>query len=265
MRLKDKTAIITGGSRGLGKAIAKAYLNEGAVVIITARNQERLQATAEELCPLGRIEGISMDVSQFTAVQETMGSIIDKYGRVDILVNNAGIPSGPKGSGAMLYRQQPGTTTSGALLIDMTEEQFDSVIAVNLKGVFACAKAVAGHMIQRGCGRIINISSVTAHRGSFGQTNYAASKAGIISMTQTWAKELGRKGVTVNAVAPGYTATEMIGSAPGEVIGTVREKTPVKRLGTPEEMAAACVYIASDQAGFVNGAVLNIDGGIVLS
>ena len=264
MKLKDKVAVITGGSRGLGKAIARAYLEEGAVVIITARNQETLRATVEELSPLGRIEGISMDVSEFSSVQDTIGGIAEKYGRVDILVNNAGIPAGPRGSGAELYKQQAGPTTSGALLVDMTEEQFDRVITVNLKGVFACAKAAAGPMIERGYGRIINMSSVTAHNGSFGQTNYAATKAGIIAMTQTWAKELGKKGVTVNAVAPGYTATEMIGSAPAEVLDTIRERTPVNRLGRPEEMAAACVYLASDEAAFVNGAVLKIDGGIVL-
>lgn len=264
MKLIDRVAVITGGSRGLGKAIAKAYLTEGATVIITARNPERLRETEAELKPLGRIEGVPMDVSKFGAVQDAMARIIDRYGHVDILVNNAGIPSGSRGSGASLYKQQAGPSTSGALLVDMTEEQFDRVIAVNLKGVFACARAIAGHMTGRGYGRIINMSSVTAHNGSFGQTNYAATKAGIIVMTQTWAKELGNKGVTVNAVAPGYTATEMIGHAPAEVIGAIEERTPLKRLGTPEEMAAACVYLASDDGAFVNGAVLNIDGGIVL-
>ncbi|HYE68440.1 MAG TPA: beta-ketoacyl-ACP reductase [Anaerovoracaceae bacterium] len=245
MKLKDKVAVITGGSRGLGKAIAERFLEEGAVVIITATKEETLQKTAEELSKLGKIEGKRMNVSQFTEVQETMGSIIEKYGRVDILVNNAGI-------------------TADSQLINMTEEQFDSVIAVNLKGVFNCTKAVASKMAQNGYGRIINISSVTAHNGNFGQGNYTASKAGVIAMTQTWAKELGKKGITVNAVAPGYTLTEMVEAVPEKAIDAIKEKTPVRRLGKPEEIAAACVYLSSDEAAFVTGAVLKVDGGLVL-
>lgn len=245
MKLKDKIAVITGGSRGLGKAIAQKFLDEGAVVIITATKEETLRKTAEELSSLGRIEGFRMDVSKFAEVQETMGNIIEKYGRVDILVNNAGI-------------------TADAQLLKMTEEQFDSVIAVNLKGAFSCTKAVAGSMTENGYGRIINISSVTAHNGNFGQTNYVASKAGVIAMTQTWAKELGKKGITVNAVAPGYTLTEMVEAVPEKAIDAIKEKTPVKRLGKPEEIAAACVYLSSDEAAFVTGAVLKVDGGLVL-
>lgn len=264
MRLKDKVAVITGGSRGLGKSVAARFLEEGATVVITATDEVRLRGTADELSRLGAVEGVRMDVSQFGAVQQTMRNIIERYGRVDILVNNAGIPSGERGSGAYLLTKQATTSTSGALLVDMTEEQFDRVLTVNLKGVFACAKAVAGHMVTRGYGRIINMSSITAHNGSFGQTNYAASKAAIISMTQTWAKELGPQGITVNAVAPGYTMTEMIGSASGQILDIIRERTPLKRLGTPEEMAAACAYLASDEAAFVNGAVLKVDGGLVL-
>ncbi len=186
-----------------------------------------------------------MNVSRFNEVQDTMKSIIEKYGRVDILINNAGI-------------------TADAQLINMMEDQFDSVIAVNLKGVFNCTKAVAGKMIEHGYGRIINISSVTAHNGNFGQTNYTASKAGVIAMTQTWAKELGKKGITVNAVAPGYTLTEMVEAVPEKAIEAIKEKTPVKRLGRPEEIAGACAYLSSDEAAFVTGAVLKIDGGLVL-
>lgn len=245
MKLKDRVAVITGGSRGLGKAIARRFLEEGAVVVITATKEDTLRRTAEELSALGRIEGVVMNVSQFADVQEKIAGIIEKYGRVDILVNNAGI-------------------TADAQLLKMTEEQFDSVIAVNLKGVFSCAKAVAGRMAEQGFGRIINISSVTAHNGNFGQTNYTASKAGVIAMTQTWAKELGRKGITVNAVAPGYTLTEMVEAVPEKVIEAIKEKTPVKRIGKPEEIAAACVYLSSDEAAFVTGAVLKVDGGLVL-
>jgi Dehydrogenases with different specificities (related to short-chain alcohol dehydrogenases) len=245
MKLKGKVAVITGGSRGLGKAIARQFLEEGAVVVITATREEKLRETENELRGFGRIEGILMNVSKYDEVQLAMAGIIDKYGRVDILINNAGI-------------------TSDAQLVRMTEEQFDSVIAVNLKGVFNCTKAAAAQMIENGYGRIINISSVTAHNGNFGQTNYTASKAGVIAMTQTWAKELGKKGITVNAVAPGYTLTEMVEAVPEKAIDAIKEKTPVKRLGKPEEIAAACVYLSSDEAAFVTGAVLKVDGGLVL-
>jgi len=245
MKLKGKVAVITGGSRGLGKAIAQRFLEEGAVVIITATKENKLRETAEELSRMGSIEGILMNVSQFNDVQKTMGYIFEKYGKVDILVNNAGI-------------------TADSQLVNMTEDQFDSVIAVNLKGVFNCAKAAAVKMIESGYGRIINISSVTAHNGNFGQTNYTASKAGVIAMTQTWAKELGKRGITVNAVAPGYTLTEMVEAVPEKAIDAIKEKTPVKRLGKPEEIAAACVYLSSDEAAFVTGAVLKVDGGLVL-
>jgi 3-oxoacyl-[acyl-carrier protein] reductase len=245
MRLKDKVAVITGGSRGLGKAIARRFLEEGAAVVITDTQEDRLYRTAEELSGLGRIESAVMDVSRFDDVQKIIRGITDKYGRVDILVNNAGI-------------------TADSQLVNMTEEQFDSVIAVNLKGVFNCAKAAAPQMIENGYGRIINISSVSAHNGNFGQTNYAASKAGVIAMTQTWARELGRKGVTVNAVAPGYILTEMVEAVPGKVREMIQGKTPVGRLGKPEEIAAACAYLSSDEAAFVTGAVLRIDGGLTL-
>ena len=245
MRLKDKVVVVTGGSRGLGKAMAERFLKEGAVVIITATREETVRPATEELSSLGQIEGIPMNVSNFEVVQETLAGVIEKYGRIDVLVNNAGI-------------------TADSLFVKMTEEQFDKVMTVNVKGVFACTKAVVGSMIEKGFGRIINITSVTGHNGSFGQSNYAASKAAVVAMTQTWAKELGKKGITVNAVAPGYTLTEMVQAVPEKVLDKIRDKTPVNRLGKPEEIAAACVYIASDEAGFVNGAELNIDGGLVL-
>ena len=245
MKLKDRVAVITGGARGLGRAIAERFIAEGAAVVITDINGESVIKTAEELSPMGEIEGVIMDVSQLEGVRRAMDGIMKKYGRIDVLVNNAGI-------------------TADAQLVNMTEEQFDSVIAVNLKGVFCCTKAVVQSMIEKGNGRIINIASVTAHNGNFGQTNYAATKAGVVSMTQTWAKELGKKGITVNAVAPGYIATEMVAKVPEKILDAITDKTPVKRLGRPGEIAAACVYLASDEADFVNGAVLNVDGGLVL-
>ena len=195
MKLADKVALITGGARGLGKSIARRYLQEGAIVIIADVSADNLDLTVLELKLLGTIEGYKMDVTNLTEVLSVTDKIIGKFGKIDILVNNAGI-------------------TADAQLLKMTEEQFDGVIAVNLKGVFNCAKAVAPYMVEAGCGCIINTTSVVANNGNFGQTNYAASKAGVIAMTKTWAKELGKKGVTVNAVAPGYTLTEMVKKVP---------------------------------------------------
>ncbi len=245
MKLKDKIAVITGGSRGLGKAMAKRFLEEGATVIITATREDTVRPAVEELSSLGTIDGFPVNVAQFDAVQTTMAAIIEKYGHVDILINNAGI-------------------TADAQIAKMTEDQFDKVMAVNVKGVFNCTRAVVGQMAERGYGRIINITSVTGHNGSFGQSNYAGSKGAVVAMTKTWAKELGKKGVTVNAVAPGYTLTEMMDTVPEKVLDMIKEKTPVRRLGKPEEIAAACLYLASDEAAFVNGTELNIDGGLVL-
>jgi 3-oxoacyl-[acyl-carrier protein] reductase len=167
------------------------------------------------------------------------------FGRLDILVNNAGI-------------------TSDNQLYKMTEEQWDNVIAVNLKGVFNCAQAAAGVMMEQGSGVILNASSVVGIYGNFGQTNYAATKWGVIGMTKTWAKELGRKGIRVNAVAPGFILTPMTEKMPEKVLDMMKDKAPIKRLGTPEDIANAYAFLASDEASFITGAVLSVDGGIVL-
>ena len=168
----------------------------------------------------------------------------EQFGRIDILINNAGI-------------------TRDATLAKMTEEQFDTVLQVNLKGVFNCAQAVMPFMIEAGYGRIVNTSSVVALYGNFGQTNYVATKSAVIGMTKVWARELGRKGITVNAVAPGFIATEMVNSVPEKVLTMIKERTPLQRLGEPVEIARAYLFLASDEASFVNGAVLSVDGGMV--
>ena len=245
MKLKNKTAVVTGAARGLGRAIAQRLLEEGARVIITDINAESLGRAVNELKAYGDASSVIMDVTNFEEVQSSFADIINRFGRIDILVNNAGI-------------------TADAQLKNMTEQQFDSVIAVNMKGVFACTRAVVNHMIENGYGKIISIASVTAHNGNFGQTNYAATKAAVVSMTQTWAKELAKYGINANAVAPGYTATEMVQKVPEKVLDSIKSKTPSRRLGKPEEIAAACAYLASDEAAFVNGAVLKIDGGLAL-
>jgi 3-oxoacyl-[acyl-carrier protein] reductase len=174
-----------------------------------------------------------------------VAATIEKYGKVDVLVNNAGI-------------------TADATLAKMTEEQWDRVININLKGVFNCTQAVIPHMVQQGAGRVLTASSVVGIYGNFGQTNYAATKWGVIGMTKTWAKELGAKGLRFNAVAPGFIATEMVAKMPEKVVTMLKEKAPVKRLGTVEDVAACYLFLASDEADFINGAVLSVDGGVTL-
>jgi 3-oxoacyl-[acyl-carrier protein] reductase len=245
MRLENKVALITGAARGIGYETARKFIDEGATVIIADINGEAVKTSAAELSKSGRAEGVILDVTNFASVHQTVDRLIQSYEHIDILFNNAGI-------------------TADAQLVKMTEEQFDRVIAVNLKGVFNCAHAVAPHMIQHGFGRIINMSSIVAHNGNFGQTNYVATKAAVIGMTKTWARELGPKGIKVNAVAPGFTLTEMIKSVPEKILTSLSEKTPVRRLGEPGEIADAVLFLASEEASYINGTVICVDGGLTL-
>lgn len=245
MRLQDKVAIITGGANGIGKATAQRFLCEGARVIICDLFQEALDEAVSLLAAFGDIAAYAVDVTDEKKVCEMIKDIAEKYGKIDILVNNAGI-------------------TSDAQLLKMSSEQFDKVINVNLKGVFLCTKAVAPHMISNGSGRIINAASVVGLYGNFGQTNYAATKAGLIGMTKTWAKELGRKNICVNAVAPGFILTDMVKKMPEEVLSMMRAKTPMQRLGTTEEVANVYLFLASDEASYVNGTTISVDGAITL-
>lgn len=246
MRLKDKVTIITGGGRGIGKASVYKFCYEGAKVIIWDVTDDDCNNIVKNLSFKGyEIEFQYTDVTNFTMVSENAKNIFDKYGHIDVLINNAGI-------------------NKDATLLKMTPEQWKQVIDVNLTGVFNCTKAIAPYMIEKGKGKIINTSSVVALYGNFGQTNYVATKSGIIGMTKVWARELGRKGINVNAVAPGFIETEMVKSMPEKILEMMREKTPLGRLGKPEDIANAYLFLASDESDFINGAILSVDGGITL-
>ena len=237
--------MVTGSSRGIGNAIAKKYLEEGAKVILIDRDEEGVKKSIEDMKQYGDAVGYAMDVTDRARIAEVFESVVKDHGTLDILVNNAGI-------------------TQDAQMYKMTEEQWDSVINVNLKGVFNCAQEAVKIMREKKSGAIINISSVVGLYGNFGQVNYAATKSGVIGMTKSLAKEVGRKNVTVNAVAPGFIMTEMTEKMPEKVLDMMKEKAPLGRLGMPEDIANACLFLASDEASFVTGTVLSVDGGVVL-
>jgi 3-oxoacyl-[acyl-carrier protein] reductase len=244
--LEGKIAIITGGSSGLGKATMEKFASLGATVINWDINKERGETLVAEF----KVKGYnayyySVNTSSMEAVQAAADDIISNLGKIDILVNNAGI-------------------TRDATLAKMSVDQWQQVIDINLTGVFNCTRAVVPFMIDKGYGRIISISSVVGLYGNFGQTNYAAAKAGVIAMTQTWAKELGRKGIHANAVAPGFIHTEILNAMPEDVLEKMRAKVPVQRLGKPEDIANINAFLASDQADYINGATISVDGGITL-
>ncbi|MDA3942433.1 MAG: beta-ketoacyl-ACP reductase [Bacteroidetes bacterium] len=245
-KLANKVAIITGGADGLGKAAVTRFAQEGAVVAIWDLNAEKGIKLSDSLKDQGfDVSFQQVNTADFVAVEAAAKRLYEQKGQIDILINNAGI-------------------TRDSTLKKMTPESWQQVIDVNLTGVFNCTKVVASYMTEAKYGRIINTSSVVALYGNFGQTNYVASKAALIGMTKTLSKELGRKGITVNAVAPGFIATDMVAQMPENVLQGMRDKTPVGRLGRPEEIAAAYLFLASDEAAFINGIVLSVDGGITL-
>ncbi len=252
MRLEKKIALITGGAAGIGKATTKRFVQEGAKVFICDVDEQSGHDTAAELgvnCNFSTV-----DVSDRQNAQEWVEQIIAEAGQVDILVNNAGILRD-----ATLVKVK-----NGELVKQMSEEVFDSVISVNLKGVFNCTQAVAPYMIRQSSGSIINASSVVGLDGNFGQTNYVASKAGVVGMTKVWARELGRYNIRVNAVAPGMILTEMLLSMPEDALESFKQRASIKRLGTPEEVANLYLFLASDEASYVSGEVVRVDGGLVV-
>ncbi|MEZ4888112.1 MAG: 3-oxoacyl-ACP reductase FabG [Chitinophagales bacterium] len=245
-RLQNKVAIITGGAQGIGKATTEKFLNEGASVAIWDINQEKGQMVAEYLAGEGReVRFYRVNTVDLEQVHQAAQAVFEDFGRIDILVNNAGI-------------------TRDTSLKNMSSLQWQQVIDVNLTGVFNCTKAIYPYLAEQGSGRILNAASVVAHYGNFGQTNYVASKAGVIGMTKVWAREFGRKGITVNTVAPGFVNTEMVETVPEKIIDELKGKTPLGRLGEAEDIANAYLFLASDEAAFITGAVLNVDGGLVL-
>jgi len=246
--LEDRVAIVTGGSRGIGRAIATELARRGAAVVVNYRQDGEAAAAvvAEIESAGGRAVGFQADVSELTQAQALVEAAIQTYGRLDILVNNAG-------------------TTRDQVILMMSEEDWDTVIRVNLKSLYNTCKAAARPMVRQRSGRIINITSVVGIAGQGGQTNYAAAKAGVIGFTKSLAKELGPRGITVNAVAPGLIPTDLTANLPEELRQKAIEQTPLRRLGRAEEIAWAVAFLASDEAAFITGVTLPVDGGLVMS
>lgn len=246
MRLQGKVAIVTGSSRGIGKETLLKFAKEGAKVVVCDISLESCQEVADEAKKLGaEALAFKVDVTNRAEIDDMVAKVKATWGRIDVLVNNAGI-------------------TADAMLKKMTEDMFDRVININLKGVYNCAQAVLETMTEQNSGVILNATSVVGLYGNVGQTNYAAAKWGVIGMTKTWAKELGRKGIRVNAVAPGFIRTPMTENMKPEVLKMMEEKTPMQRLGESEDIANAYLFLASDEAAYVTGTVLSVDGGLVL-
>ncbi|NNJ10158.1 beta-ketoacyl-ACP reductase [Chloroflexales bacterium ZM16-3] len=245
MRLVNKVAFVTGGGQGIGRMTALTFAREGAKVVVADINMTAAQAVADEIIKAdGEARAVFLDAGRTESVEVAMRSAAEWAGGIDILVNNAGI-------------------TRDARMQKMTEDQWDAVLNVNLKGVWLCSKYAAPYMIARGGGAILNAASVVALYGNFGQSNYVAAKAGVIGMTKTWARELGPSGIRVNAVAPGFIQTDMIATVPDKVIESMKERTPMRRIGYAEDIANAYLFLASDEASFITATVLSVDGGLM--
>ncbi|MHC4610313.1 MAG: 3-oxoacyl-ACP reductase FabG, partial [Planctomycetota bacterium] len=253
--LAGKVVIVTGGAAGIGRATALRFAAEGARVAIWDVSREAAAELIGEIeAAGGKGHSATVDVTDGTAVEAAVSEVAGRWGGIDVLVNNAGILRD-----AQLVKWKDGEVVS-----TMSEEAFDAVIGVNLRGVFLCTRAVVPEMIRGGGGVILSASSVVGLYGNFGQTNYAATKAGVINMTRSWARELGRYNIRVNAVAPGFVATEILQSMPQKVLDGMVGHTPLRRMGTPEEIAEVYLWLASDAASYVHGAVLSVDGGLVV-
>jgi 3-oxoacyl-[acyl-carrier protein] reductase len=253
MRTSDRVIVVTGGAAGIGRAVAHRFARAGNRV--ACWDVADAPELAAELQAAGAADALAMqvDVTRREAVDDATAAVLARWSRYDVLINNAGILRD-----AQLVKWKDGDVSA---LMD--DDAFDAVLAVNFKGVFLCARAAVPHMIRQGGGAIVNASSVVGLYGNFGQTNYAATKSAVITMTRTWARELGKFGIRVNAVAPGFIATEMVRAMPPKILDGMIGHTPLGRMGTPEEVAEAYFWLASDAASYVHGIVLSVDGGLV--
>jgi len=246
MRLRDNVAIITGAGQGIGQATAVKFAKEGAKVVACDINKTSVEGTVDLITEAGfDAIGFVVDVTDKDSIAAMVEGVMAKWGRIDTLVNNAGI-------------------VEDAQFKKMSEDQFDRVIDVNLKGVYNCTKAVVEIMLTQNSGCILNASSIVGIYGNFGQTNYAATKFGVIGMVKTWARELGRKGIRANAICPGFIETPILATIPDKVIKMMEEKVPMGRLGKPEEIANTYAWLASDEASYINGAVIEVSGGCTI-
>ena len=249
-----RVAVVTGGGSGIGRATALLFADNGYAVAIWDMSEQAGHDTLQAITAAGGVAVFHrVDVSQASSTVEAAAAVRAQFGRVDVLINNAGIVRD-----AQLVKVR-----DGKVVAQMSEEQFDAVVNVNLKGVFNCTQSVVPAMIEQRYGRIVSTSSVVGLYGNFGQTNYVAAKAGVIGMTKVWARELGKYNITANAVAPGFIATEMVKSIPEKVMQHMIEHTPVGRVGQPEDIARAYLFLADERSSFITGAVLSVDGGSV--
>jgi 3-oxoacyl-[acyl-carrier protein] reductase len=245
-KLKNKVSIITGAANGIGFATAQKFANEGAIVIVCDLNEDQVATAVQEIqTTTTTVDGFVMNVTNRLEVDAVTEAVIKKYGRIDVLINNAGI-------------------TKDARLVNMTEQQFDAVIDVNLKGVFNCTQSVVPNMLANQKGAIVSASSVVGLYGNFGQTNYAATKFGVVGMTMTWGRELGPKGIRVNAVCPGFVETNILSTIPEDVLNSMKQNSWLRRLAKPEEIANVYAFLASDEASYINGTAIEVSGGISL-
>ncbi len=245
-RMKDKIVVITGSARGIGYSIAEVFGREGGIIIILDLFQEGVDNAVAQLKQKGfKADGFAVNVTDSNAVETVVGEIIGKYERIDVLINNAGI-------------------TKDNLLLRMKEEEWDAVLAVNLKGAFICTQKISRHMLKQKSGSIINMASVIGIMGNAGQTNYAASKGGLIAFTKSCAKEFASRQIRVNAVAPGFIQTEMTTHLPADVVAKYAEAIPLNKMGTPDDVANACLFLASQEAEYITGQTIQVDGGLIM-
>ena len=246
MKLKGKIALVTGAAQGIGKAVALLLARHGADIVVSDINLEKAEETAKEIESTGvNAMAVKVDVASLSDVERTVAAILEKFGKIDILVNNAGI-------------------TRDKLILRMTEEDWDLVLKVNLKGTFNCTKAVVKHMAKQRSGKIVSIASVVGEMGNAGQVNYSASKAGVIGLTKTIAREFAQRGINVNAIAPGYIETPMTEVLPEKVKEELKRLIPMERLGKPEDVAEAVLFLVSEESNYITGHVLKVNGGIYM-